>query len=267
MNDPKEVDIAYKASAPQAIDGGVGRERPHDSGSKHVAGEATYVDDIPEPLGLLHVHIAQAQIAHATISKLDLTKVRSAPGVVAVMMAQDIPGHNDVSPIVGDDPMFADREIEYWGQSIFAVAAETLDAARRAARLAVVEYDAKPPIISIDDAMEARSFLEEPFTMACGDAAQAIASAPHVVTGRMYIGGQEHFYLEGQAAFAVPGEDEDITVHSSTQHPTEIQHKVAHVLGIANHAVTIEVRRMGGAFGGKESQGNLPACAAASTLR
>ncbi len=267
MNDPQEVDIGNKVSPTPAIEGGVGRGRPHDSGSKHVAGEATYVDDIPEPPGLLHVHIAQAQIAHATISKLDLTKVRSAAGVVAVMTAQDIPGHNDVSPVVGDDPMFADREIEYWGQSVFAVVAETVDAARRAARLAVVAYDAKPPIISIDEAMDARSYLEEPFTMACGDAAQVIASTPHTVAGRFYIGGQEHFYLEGQAALAVPGEDEDITVHSSTQHPTEIQHKVAHVLGIANHAVTIEVRRMGGAFGGKESQGNLPACAAALATR
>lgn len=248
---------------PQKIDGGVGRKRPHDSSAKHTTGAAIYIDDIPEPPGLLHVHIAQAQIARATISQLDFSGVRSAPGVVAVMTAQDIPGHNDVSPIVGDDPMFAEKEIEYWGQSLFAVAAETIDAARRAAQRAIVSYDAKPPIVSIDEAMEARSLLEEPFTMASGDADQAIARATHVASGRIYIGGQEHFYLEGQAALAVPGEDEDMTVFSSTQHPTEIQHKVAHVLGIANHAVTIEVRRMGGAFGGKESQGNLPACAAA----
>jgi len=205
MNDPQEVDIGNQASSPRAIECGVGRGRPHDSGSKHVAGEPTNIDDIPEPTGLLHVHIAQAKVAHAMISKLDLTSVRSAPGVVAVMTAQDIPGHNDVSPIVGDDPMFAEREIEYWGQSVFSVVAETVDAARRAAECVVIEYDAKPPIISIDEAMDVRSFLEEPFTMTCGDAAQAIADAPHTVTGQIYIGGQEHFYLEGQAALAVPG--------------------------------------------------------------
>ena len=262
-----EIDAKKEASSSRNIDGGVGHGRSHDSAAKHVTGRALYVDDIPEPPGLLHVHIAQAGVAHATIIDLDLTQVRAAPGVVAVMTAQDIPGHNDVSPIVGDDPMFAEREVAYWGQSVFAVVGETLEAARHAARLAAISYDAKTPIISIDEAMAAGSFLEEPYTMTCGDATRAIDGAEHVVTGRMYIGGQEHFYLEGQAAMAVPGEDEDMTVHSSTQHPTEIQHKVAHVLGVANHAVTIEVRRMGGAFGGKESQGNLPACAAALAAR
>lgn len=263
MNDPHDIKVAH----PQAIEGGVGVDRRHDSGAKHVTGEAVYVDDIPEPPGLLHVHIAQAEVAHATIVELDLDAVRTAPGVVAVLTAADIPGHNDVSPIVGDDPMFAEGVVEYWGQSLFAVAADTLDAARRAAKLARISYDAKPAIITIDDAMEAGSLLEEPFTMACGDAAKAIDDASHSVTGRLYLGGQEHFYLEGQAALAIPGEDEDVTVHASTQHPTEIQHKVAHVLGVANHAVTVEVRRMGGAFGGKESQGNLPACAATLAAR
>lgn len=247
----------------QAIEGGVGVARPHDSAIKHVTGQAIYTDDIPASADLLHVHIAQSRIAHASIRKLDLGPVREADGVVAVFTAKDIPGANDVSPIAGDDPMFAEDVISYWGQSLFAVAATTQEQARRAAELAIIETVERPPILTIDAAMDAGALLEEPYTMARGDAETAIASAPHRVTGRFYIGGQEHFYLEGQAALAVPGEDEDVTVYASTQHPTEIQHKVAHVLGIANHAVTIEVRRMGGAFGGKESQGNLPACVAA----
>jgi xanthine dehydrogenase large subunit len=259
--------LTRSAAAKTAIEGGIGDARRHDSGPKHVSGEAIYIDDIPEPPGLLHVHIATSRRAHAAITRMDLSKVRLAPGVVAVLTARDIPGRNDVSPIAGDDPMFADGLVEYWGQSLFAVAAETRLQARRAARLAEIEYEDRPAILTIDEAMEAGHFLEQPYVMSRGDAAAAIGAAPRKLTGRIYIGGQEHFYLEGQAAMAVPGEDEDVTVYSSTQHPTEIQHKVASVLGIGNHAVTVEVRRMGGGFGGKESQGNLPACAAALVAR
>jgi xanthine dehydrogenase large subunit len=246
-----------------AIDGGVATPRRHDSGHKHVTGAAIYTDDIPEPPGTLHIVIAMSERAHAAITRLDVSAVRAAPGVVAVLTARDVPGINDVSPFAGDDPMFADGLVEYYGQSLFAVAAETMAQARAAARLAVVEYEDRPAILTIDTAMDAQSFIEPPYTMARGDAAAAIEAAPHTIEGRIVIGGQEHFYLEGQVALASPGEDEDVTVHSSTQHPSEIQHKVAHVLGVANHAVTVEVRRMGGGFGGKESQGNLPACVAA----
>lgn len=245
------------------IGGGVGTRQPHDSGHKHVTGQAIYVDDLPELPGLLHVHIAQSKIAHGTIERIDLTKVKQSDGVVAVVTAADIPGHNDVSPVAGDDPMFADGLIEYWGQSLFAVAATSVEQARYAAGLADIVTQVRPAILAIEDAMSAKSFLEAPYTMAKGNASAAIKTAPNTVTGRIEIGGQEHFYLEGQAAMAVPGEDQDVTVYASSQHPTEIQHKVAHVLGVANHAVTVEVRRMGGAFGGKESQGNLPACVAA----
>jgi xanthine dehydrogenase large subunit len=246
-----------------AIDGGAGAPRRHDSGHKHVTGAAIYTDDIPEPPGTLQIYIAMSERAHAAITRLDVSAVRAAPGVAAVLTAGDVPGVNDVSPFAGDDPMFADGLVEYYGQSLFAVAAGTLAQARAAARLAVVEYEDRPAILTIDAAMEAQSFLEPPYTMARGEAAAEIAAAPHTVKGRIRIGGQEHFYLEGQVALAIPGEDDDVTVHSSTQHPSEIQHKVAHVLGVPNHAVTVEVRRMGGGFGGKESQGNLPACVAA----
>ena len=246
-----------------AIDGGVGTSRLHDSGHKHVTGAAAYTDDIPEPPGTLQIHIAMSQRAHAAITRLDVSAVREAPGVACVLTAWDVPGANDVSPFAGDDPMFADGLVEYHGQSLFAVAAQTMAQARAAAALAIVEYDERPAILTIDAAMDAQSFIEPPYTMARGDASAAIEAAPHVVEGRIVIGGQEHFYLEGQVALAIPGEDEDVTVHSSTQHPSEIQHKVAHVLGVPSHSVTVEVRRMGGGFGGKESQGNLPACAAA----
>ena len=241
----------------------VGTPDPHDSGHKHVTGAALYVDDIPEPPGLVHVHIEQSRVAHAEIVSMNLERVRQAPGVVAVLTAGDVPGVNDVSPIAGDDPMFADDVISYWGQSLFAVAANSVAEARAAAQLATIEVAEKPALITIDDAMEANSLLEPPYVMARGDASSAIAAAPNSISGRITIGGQEHFYLEGQAALAVPGEDNDVTVHASSQHPSEIQHKVAGILGLPNNAVTVEVRRMGGAFGGKESQGNLPACAAA----
>ncbi|RTL71534.1 MAG: xanthine dehydrogenase molybdopterin binding subunit [Hyphomicrobiales bacterium] len=251
------------SSVKSAISGGVHLSVKHDSGHKHVSGEAVYVDDIPEPPGTLQIYIALSQRAHARITRLDVAAVKAYPGVVCVATAEDIPGVNDVSPFKGDDPMFADGLVEYHGQSLFAVAADSIAVAREAAKRAIVEYEDLPAIIDIDAAMEAGSLLEPPYAFGRGDPDAAIAAAPHKVEGRIYIGGQEHFYLEGQAAFAVPGEDEDVTVYCSSQHPTEIQHKVAHVLGIPNHAVTVEMRRMGGGFGGKESQGNLPAAAAA----
>src|SRR5215468_10831918 len=241
-----------------AIDGGVSGSLAHDSGHKHVSGEAIYVDDMREPPGTLKIYIAMSERAHAVVKRLEVAKVRSAPGVAIVLTHKEVPGVNDVSPFAGDDPMFADGLVQYCGQSLFAVGADTIAEARAAARLAVVEYLDKPALLTVDEAMEARSFLEPPYTLARGDAKAAIAAAPQVLEGRCYVGGQEHFYLEGQVAFAVPGEDEEVTVHCSSQHPSEIQHKVARVLGVPSHAVTVEVRRMGGGFGGKESQGNLP---------
>jgi xanthine dehydrogenase large subunit len=256
-----------RTSEGEHIEGGVREALPHDSAHKHVTGLAIYTDDIPEPPATLQVFIAQSKRAHALITNLDVSKVIEAPGAVCVLTARDVPGVNDISPFAGDDPMFADGLVEYYGQPIFAVAAETIEQARAAAALAQVDYEDRPAILSIDEAMEAASFIEPPYTMRRGDAAVAINAAPRSLSSRIYIGGQEHFYLEGHAALAIPGEDEDVIVHSSTQHPSEIQHKVAGVLGIASHAVTVEVRRMGGGFGGKESQGNLPACAAALTAK
>jgi len=235
----------------------------HDSAHKHVSGEAVYVADMPEPPGTLSVYIASSSRAHATILSKDLGDVRKAPGVACVLDAPDVPGINDVSPVAGDDPMFAEDKVEYYGQSLFAVAADTLENARAAAQLARIEYEDQPALLDIDEAMQAKSFLLPPFEMSTGDPEKAIEAAPNCLEGRLRLGGQEHFYLECQAAFAVPGEDNNVVVHASTQHPSEIQHKVAQVLGVPFHAVTAKVRRMGGGFGGKESQGNLLAATAA----
>jgi xanthine dehydrogenase large subunit len=245
------------------IVGGVGDKVLHDSAHKHVSGGAIYIDDIAEPPGTLHLALGLSARAHAAIMGMDLSKVLAAPGVVAVFTAKDIPGDNNVAPVFRDDPLFADGVVEYAGQAMFAVVAQTREQARAAARLAAVDYHERPAAITIAQAEEAGLQLEQPQVMARGDAAAALAGATHRLRGHLEIGGQDHFYLEGQVSLAVPGEDDDITVYSSTQHPSELQHLVAHMLDVPQHAVTVEVRRMGGAFGGKETQAALPAAAAA----
>jgi xanthine dehydrogenase large subunit len=242
------------------------RPHPHDSGEKHVSGRAVYADDIAEPPGLVHVHIALARFARGLV-RADLAAVRAAPGVVAVLTGDDVPGENDIGPVAHDEPMLAllagEAAVHFHGQPLFAVVAETRRAARLAATLAVVDETREAPVVTIADAIRAGEAVDPPYRMAKGDAAAAIARAPHRIAGRMEVGGQEHFYLEGQVALAIPGEDGDVTVVSSNQHPSECQEVVARVLGVPQHAVTVEVRRLGGGFGGKETQGNLPAAVAA----
>ncbi len=244
----------------------VGVSTPHDSAVRHVCGTAVYIDDVREPEGTLHLAPGGAAVARGRIVRVDLDAVRCAPGVVAVLTAADIPGRNDVSPVMGDDPMFAADAVEFYGQVVFAVVAETRDLARRAARLGKIEVAAEPPLVTVDDALGADAHILPDYTFAKGDSAAALAASPHRVAGTFRMGGQEHFYLEGQVALAIPGEDE-MTVHASTQHPSELQHIVAHVLGLPNAAVTVEVRRMGGAFGGKESQAAQWAAIAALAAR
>ena len=239
------------------------KDIPHESAALHVTGAARYVDDIQAPENTLVVVPALSTIASGRITTLDLDAVRQHEGIVAVLTAVDIPGVNDVSPVFGDDPMLADGEVRYHGQIIFAVVAENIRFARQAMKKAHIVYEEFPAILSVEDALAADSLLEPPSVINSGDAAAAIAAAPHRIEGQIKTGGQEHFYLEGQAALAHPGEDGQMQVYTSSQHPTEIQHKVAEVLGRPFHAITVEVRRMGGGFGGKESQGNHPACLAA----
>ena len=226
----------------------------HDSAAKHVAGAAVYIDDLPEPHGLLHLFVGQSTKAHARIARLDLSAVRTAPGVVCVLTAADVPGRNNIGPVMADDPLLPENVVRYVGQPLFAVAAESLPKARAAAALALVDYEDLPPLLTIDAAKAAGSLIEDSQTMRLGDAPSAIAAAPHALNGRLAIGGQDHFYLEGQVALVLPGEDSDLHVWSSTQHPSETQHLIARCLGLADNAVTVEVRRMGGAFGGKETQ-------------
>ena len=241
----------------------IGSAIPHDSAAKHVSGEALYIDDLPEPPGLLHAYIRLSEHARARITRLDASAVACMPGVAAVLTAADIPGVNDVGPAFPGDPIFARELIEYCGQSLFAVAADSIGHAREAAARAIIECEVLPPVLTVDAALEHKSFVLPTQVMTRGDAATALARAPHRLSGRLDIGGQEHFYLEGQVAMAVPGEDGDMLVYSSTQHPTEVQHLVARALKLADHSVVCETRRMGGAFGGKESQASLIAAVAA----
>ena len=241
----------------------------HDSAIKQVQGRADYTDDLTEPHGLLHACLGLSQCAHGRIISMDLDAVRAAPGVVDVVTAADIPGDNDVSANgKHDDPIFADGVVLFWGQPVFAVIAETRDQARRAAHKARIEYEALPhaldPITARDAGM---GYVTEPLTLRRGDASAAMEAAPRRIKGRFGIGGQDHFYLEGQIAMAVPGEDDDVVINVSTQHPSEVQHVVAHVLGVPNHSVVVNVRRMGGGFGGKETQMNLFAAVAAMAAR
>ncbi|MBB95670.1 MAG: xanthine dehydrogenase molybdopterin binding subunit [Rhodobacteraceae bacterium] len=246
----------------------VAKPLPHDAAPLHVTGQARYVDDIPLPVGALHLAFGLSTIARGRILSMDLEPVRSAPGVVCVMTSEDLPFANDVSPSAHDEPLLSDGSVHYVGQPLFLVAATSHMAARKAVRLAVVDYAEETPILTIEEALAADSRFEEgPRVYGRGDVPAALARAPRTVSGRFEIGGQEHFYLESQAAIALPQEGGDVIVGSSTQHPTEIQHKVAEALGVPMHSVRVETRRMGGGFGGKESQGNALAVACALVAR
>ncbi|MCY1707447.1 xanthine dehydrogenase molybdopterin binding subunit [Pannonibacter sp. SL95] len=242
----------------------VHKSLPHDSAEKHVTGTALYIDDLVEPQGLLHVVPGWArQAVRGRIVSVDLDAVRSAPGVVAVLTAQDVPGLNDCSPSIGGDPVLADGEILFYGQVVFAVVATTRDAARRAARLARIDVEAMVPVMTVEDAEAANVTVLPDYQFRRGDPEAGLAAAERRQSGSFRVGGQEHFYLESQIAMALPGEDRSMLVHTSTQHPTEVQHVVAKVLALPDALVTAEIRRMGGGFGGKESQANQWACLAA----
>jgi xanthine dehydrogenase large subunit len=244
------------------IAGAAGEAIPHDSARLHVSGEALYTDDIQEPKGLLHLAVGMSAKAHARILSIDLSAVRDAPGVIDVMTADDIPGENNCGPVIADDPVFAPGLVQYAGQAVFAVAAETVDQARKAAQLGVIEYEELEPILDPRTAVEAGSFVLPSETIKRGDSDDAIGNAAHRLKGSLSVGGQDQFYLEGQIAMAVPAEDGDLFVYSSTQHPGEVQHLVATAIGKESKDVIVECRRMGGAFGGKESQPALIACIA-----
>jgi xanthine dehydrogenase large subunit len=242
---------------------GVGLSRPHESAALHVLGQATYTDDIPEVQGTLHAALGLSSKAHAKIVAVDLALARASIGVVAVYTVADIPGTNDCGPIIHDDPILADGLVMYVGQPIFIVVADTHDHARRAARLAQVTYEELPAILTPQAARAAQSYVLPPMRLQRGDFQAAFEKAPHSVKGELYVGGQEQFYLEGQISYAIPKEDQGMLVLCSTQHPSEMQHVVAHALGVHSHNIVVECRRMGGGFGGKESQSAMWAAASA----
>jgi len=243
----------------------VGVALPHESAHLHVAGAAPYVDDLPELAGTLHAALGLSPVAHGRLLGFDRARIAALPGVVDVLVAADFPGANDCGPVLHDDPILADGTVRYVGQPVFAVIAETRDLARRAAALANEALTIEPlaPLLTPLEAHAAESYVLPPMHLVRGDARTAIDAAPHRLAGTLDIGGQEQFYLEGQISYAVPREDRGMLVHCSTQHPSEMQHLVANCLGVSSHHVQVECRRMGGGFGGKESQSAMFACIAA----
>ncbi|MEX3922677.1 xanthine dehydrogenase molybdopterin binding subunit [Paraburkholderia sp. BR10936] len=268
MNDQAEALVMRPQQGDEhAHERALGAPLPHESADAHVSGEARYTDDIPELHGTVHAALGLARHAHARIVALDLDRVRSSPGVLAVLTAADIPGENDCGPVVHDDPVLASDVVQYLGQPVFAVIATSHELARRAAALTasedVVRYAPLEPVLSIEEARTRQHYVLPPLRLVRGAPDAALAAAPHRLAGTFAVGGQEQFYLEGQVAYALPQEQTGMLVYSSTQHPSEMQQVVAHLLGWPAHRVSCECRRMGGGFGGKESQSALFACVAA----
>ncbi len=262
MNQTVEPFLKQAASA-------AGQSKPHESAHLHVTGSAPYTDDILELTGTLHCALGLSPVAHGQLLGIGLDAVRAMPGVVAVITAADIPGRNDCGAITHDDPILADGELMYLGQPVFAVLSADREAARRAAALAskVIRFKELPALLTPQDGHAAKDYVVPPMHMVRGDAAAALAAAPHRMDVHVDLGGQEQFYLEGQISYAVPRENDGMLVYCSTQHPSEMQHHIAVALGLHSHHVQIECRRMGGGFGGKESQSAVFACIAAVAAR
>ena len=245
-----------------------GKSHPHESAAAQIAGAATYIDDIPEVRGTLHAAPILSKVAHGKLLGVDAGAALAMAGVRAVILAKDIPGDPMLAAFAGDEPVFATDTVQFIGQVIGLVVADTVMAARHAARRVQVLIEPLPAVLNVRQALKEKNFVLPPVTVARGDAAQAIARAPHTLSGSLEVGGQEHFYLEGQVAYALPKEQNQWLIYSSTQHPGEVQHWVAHALGLDNHAVRVECRRMGGGFGGKETQaGHLAVWAAVAAQK
>lgn len=252
---PEEMAAAFAAG----LATGVGKPLKHESADKHVSGEALYIDDRLEFPNQLHVYARMSEHARARITHIDLSPCYQIPGVALAITAADVPGQLDIGAVLPGDPLLADGEVQYLGQPVLAVAATSLDAARRAAQAALIEYEPLEAILDVREALKREHFISPSHSHKLGDAAAALAAAPHRLQGELAIGGQEHFYLETQVASVMPTEDGGMLVYSSTQNPTEVQKQVAEVLGVSMNKVTVDMRRMGGGFGGKESQAGMPA--------
>ncbi|MVW75604.1 xanthine dehydrogenase molybdopterin binding subunit [Pseudomonas xionganensis] len=239
---------------------GVGKSVKHESADKHVSGEAVYVDDRLEFPNQLHVYARQSDRAHARIVSIDTRPCYEFPGVAIAITKDDVPGQLDIGPVVAGDPLLADGKVEYVGQVVLAVAADSLETARKAAMAAIVEYEDLEPVLDVVEALRKKHFVLDSHTHRIGDSASSLAGAKHRLQGSLHIGGQEHFYLETQISSVMPSEDGGMIVYTSTQNATEVQKLVAEVLGVPMHKIVIDMRRMGGGFGGKETQAAGPAC-------
>jgi len=241
----------------------VGKTIPHDSAVGHVTGQALYIDDLPAVVGELVVGFVGSPVACGVLNSVNVADALAVDGVVAVLTADDVPGHNHFGLLAIDEPFLAEKELLYVGQPIAIVAAESREAL--AAGLAAIKLDVteRPPLLDLEESIRRERFLGTGRHIACGDTAAELAAAPHRLSGTFYNGGQEQFYLESQAAIAWPGEEGQMVVHSSTQNPTEIQAVVAEMLGRGHHEVVCICKRMGGGFGGKETQASIPAMMAA----
>ena len=228
----------------------------------HVQGSAQYIDDIAVPDGTLHVAFALSNVAHGKIKSIDVNAARVAEGVHSVLLADEIENLL-IGPIRHDEPILASKEVLFYGQAIAAILAESHDQAKKAALLVTAEIEELESIVSIDQAMKSKSFLDDPIIVSTGNSQKAIKDAKNSLTGSLSIGGQEHYYLEGQVAMSIPTESNEMLVHSSTQNPTEVQHLVAHVLSVPQNAIEVVTRRMGGGFGGKETDSSQLACVCA----
>ena len=264
---------AASHGAPGASSGGMGAAVPHESAVLHVSGEAAYIDDLPELAGTLHAAIGIAPVAAGRVLAIDVDALRRQPGVVAVVTAADVPGVNDCGAILDDEPIFGDDLIRYLGQPLLVILADDRDTAARVAFdiEAFVTVESLPPVVTALDAHALQRYVVPPMHLVResvpGATRRAIETAPHRLDGTLAVGGQEQFYLEGQISYAIPQESGGMRVLCSTQHPTEMQIAVSHALGVAAHAVQVECRRMGGGFGGKESQSAPFACMAAVAAR
>ncbi|HZX52571.1 MAG TPA: xanthine dehydrogenase molybdopterin binding subunit [Pseudomonas sp.] len=239
---------------------GVGRSVKHESADKHVSGEAVYVDDRLEFPNQLHVYARMSDRAHARIVRIDTAPCYAIPGVAIAITSKDVPGQLDIGPVVAGDPLLAGGKVEYVGQVVIAVGADNLETARKAAMAAIIEYEDLEPVLDVVDALRKKHFVLDSHQHKIGNSSAELASAPRRLQGSLHIGGQEHFYLETQISSVMPTEDGGMIVYTSTQNATEVQKLVAEVLGVPMHKIVIDMRRMGGGFGGKETQAAGPAC-------
>nr|WP_159466190.1 xanthine dehydrogenase molybdopterin binding subunit [Scandinavium goeteborgense] len=264
---PAISETVLKAQFLEQLNGRVGKSRAHESAERHVSGAAEYIDDKTPLTGMLHLCPVLSDCAHGRITHIDTAACLQVPGVVRVLSWQDVPGELDIGPLAPGDPLFAKETVEYHGQVVLMIAAESPDAARAGALAAKITIEPLDAVLDVEQALAQQHFVEQPHVQQRGDADAALAAAPHRLQGQFHIGGQEHFYLEGQVAMALPGEEGAMQIWSSTQHPTEVQKLVSSVLGVTQSKVTVDVRRMGGGFGGKETQAAGIACHAALAAR